>query len=87
MYQWKVLLSKTAAKQCKRLPKEVIEILDQLRHDLALEGPTPNGWLVKHVLGRSGVYTARLKREYRVLYEVATPSIIILSVVHRKEAY
>ena len=87
MHRWVVVLEKSAAKSLKRLPKEIVEILDQLRHDLESEGPTPKGWLVKHVLGSSGVYAARLKREYRVIYEVISPTIIIVSVVHRKEAY
>ena len=51
------------------------------------EGPTPKGWIVKHVLGRPGVYAARLKREYRALYEVVSPTIVILSIAHRRESY
>ena len=82
-----VVLTKSAEKELRRLPKGVVEIMDQLRHDLKAEGPTPKGWIVKHVLGQPGVYSARLKREYRVLYEVHAFSIIILSVSHRKEAY
>ena len=54
MQRWTVLLEKSAAKDLKRLPKEIVEILDQLRHDLEAEGPTPKGWIVKHVLGRPG---------------------------------
>lgn len=87
MQRWVVVLDKSAVKDLKRLPREVIEILDQLRHDLADEGPLPKGWTVKHVLGRPGTYAARLKREYRALYEVISPTIIIVSVTHRKEAY
>lgn len=87
MQRWVVVLSKTAEKECRKMPKEIIEILAQLRLDLESEGPTPMGWTVKHVLGRTGVYSARLKREYRVLYEVVAPSIIFISVAHRKEAY
>jgi mRNA-degrading endonuclease RelE of RelBE toxin-antitoxin system len=82
-----VVLEKGAAKDLKRLPKEIVEILDQLRHDLEAEGPTPKGWLVKHVQGRPGVFAARLKREYRALYEVVTPTIIIITIAHRREAY
>jgi mRNA-degrading endonuclease RelE of RelBE toxin-antitoxin system len=85
--RWVVVLDKKAAKELRRLPREIVEILDQLRHDLEEEGPTPKGWTVKHVLGRPGVYAARLKREYRALYEVVAPSIIIVSVAHRREAY
>jgi mRNA-degrading endonuclease RelE of RelBE toxin-antitoxin system len=69
------------------LKKEVVEILDQFRNDLETEGPTPKGWVIKHVQGQSGVYAARLKREYRALFEVVTPTIIILSVSHRREAH
>lgn len=87
MQRWVVVLEKKAAKEVKRLPREIVEILDQFRHDLEEEGPTPKGWIIKHVLGSHGVYAARLKREYRVLYEVVSPTIIIVSVVHRKEAY
>ena len=84
---WVVILKRSAVKDLKKLPKEIIEILDQLRYDLESEGPTPKGWMVKHVQGQPGVYAARLKREYRALYEVVTPTIIILSVSHRREAY
>ncbi len=87
MQRWVVILERSAEKQLKRLPKEVAEILAQFTLDLETEGPTPRGWIVKHVQGRPGVYAARLKREYRVLYEVVSPSIIIISVAHRKEAY
>lgn len=87
MQRWVVILEKSAVKDLKRLPREVVEILDQLRHDLESEGPTPKGWIVKHVRGRPGVYAARLKREYRALYEVISPTIIIVSVAHRREAY
>ena len=69
------------------MPREIVEILDQLRHDLEIEGPTPKGWIVKHVQGRPGVLAARLKREYRALYEVVAPTIIILTIAHRKEVY
>lgn len=82
-----VVIERKVAKQLKRLPKEIVEILDQLRNDLELEGPTPRGWLVKHVRGQPGVYSARLKREYRALYEVVAPTIFILSVAHRKEVF
>jgi hypothetical protein len=87
MAKWIVLLDKNAAKELKKLPQEVVEILAQLRADLESDGPTPKGWTVKHVKGRSNTLAARLKREYRALYEVITPSIIIISVAHRKEAY
>jgi mRNA-degrading endonuclease RelE of RelBE toxin-antitoxin system len=85
--QWIVLLDRQAAKDLKKLPKEIVELLDQLRNDLMAEGPTPKGWTVKHVKGRPSVLAAKLKREYRALYEVVSPSIIIISVSHRKEAY
>jgi mRNA-degrading endonuclease RelE of RelBE toxin-antitoxin system len=87
MQRWVVILDKSAVKDLKKLPEEVIEILDQLKQDMQTEGPVPKGWTVKHVLGRPCVYAAKLKREYRALYEVVSPSIIILSVSHRKEAY
>ncbi|OFZ82170.1 MAG: hypothetical protein A2583_07625 [Bdellovibrionales bacterium RIFOXYD1_FULL_53_11] len=87
MQRWTVVLQKGAVKDLRRLPREIVEILDQLRHDMEAEGPVPHGWTVKHVLGRPGVYAARLKREYRALYEVISPSIIILSVAHRREVY
>ena len=87
MHRWTVILHKSAVKDLKKLPKEVIEILAQLKQDMESEGPLPKGWAVKHVLGRPGVYAAKLKREYRVLYEVVPPSVLILSISHRKEAY
>ncbi|MFH1262581.1 MAG: hypothetical protein V1495_03935 [Pseudomonadota bacterium] len=47
----------------------------------------PKGWITKHVHGRPGLFSARLKREYRALYEVADPTIALISVAHRKEVY
>jgi mRNA-degrading endonuclease RelE of RelBE toxin-antitoxin system len=85
--RWVVLADRGVAKQLGKLPKPIVEILDQLRHDLEEEGPTPKGWIVKHVLGRRGLYSVRLKREYRAFYEVADLSITLISVAHRKEAY
>ena len=87
MPQWTVVLDKQAAKSLDKLPKEIVEILAQLRQDLETEGPMPKGWIVKPLRGRSGVMSARLKRKYRALYEVVSPTIIIVSVSHRKEAY
>ena len=87
MQRWIVILEKSVVKDIRKLPKGVVEILGQLRLDLEAEGPTPKGWIVKHVHGRPGVYAVRLKREYRALYEVVTPTIIIVSVSHRREAY
>ena len=87
MHRWTVVLEKSVVKDLRKLPTEIVEILDQLRHDLEAEGPTPKGWLIKHVHGQPGVYAARLKREYRALFEVISPTIIILSVTHRREAY
>lgn len=81
------MLTRSAEKDLKKLPKEVVEILAQLRIDLSTEGPTPAGWTVKHVLGHPGVFAAKLKREYRAFFEVVSPSIIIVSVTHRKESY
>lgn len=80
-------MDRQAEKELRKLPKEIVEILDQLRNDLEAEGPTPKGWIIKHVKGRENVLAARLKREYRALYEVVNPSIIIISISHRKEAY
>jgi len=85
--RWVVVAEKQVAKQLKKLPKEIVEILDQLRHDLEEEGPTPKGWITKHVHGKKGVYSTRLKREYRVLYEVSEPIVILISVAHRREVY
>ena len=87
MHRWVVILERKAEKQLKRLPKEIADILDGFKLDLAAEGPTPHGWTVKHVQGQPGILAAKLKREYRVLYEVVSPSIIIIEVVHRKDAY
>lgn len=87
MTTWVVVITKKAGKNLKKLPKEIIEILDQFRRDLEAEGPTPNGWIVKHVQGSPGCFSARLKREYRVIYEVVAPTIIVISVSHRRESY
>jgi len=85
--RWVVVLARKAERPVGKLPKQIVEILNQLRQDLEAEGPTPRGWIVKHVLERPGVLAARLKREYRALYSVQPPTIVILEVVHRKDAY
>jgi mRNA-degrading endonuclease RelE of RelBE toxin-antitoxin system len=85
--RWVVVLEKSALKDLRKLPHGVVEILDQLRFDLEVEGPVPKGWAIKHVLGRPELDVAKLKREYRVLYKVVSPTIIFISVSHRKESY
>lgn len=85
--RWTVYVDRRVVRQLQKLPKEIVEILDQLRRDLADEGPVPRGWIAKHLRGRKGAYSARLKREYRALYEVTGRSIILVHVAHRKEAY
>ncbi len=87
MQHWVIVIEKKAIKEIKRLPKEIIVILAQFQQDLKSEGPAPKGWIVKQVQGQPGAYAARLKREYRVIYEVLSPTIIIIRVAHRKEAY
>jgi hypothetical protein len=39
--RWIVVSDKAALKEMKRLPKEIVKILAQLRLDLESEGPTP----------------------------------------------
>jgi mRNA-degrading endonuclease RelE of RelBE toxin-antitoxin system len=85
--RWVVVAERRVAKQLNRLPREIVEILDQPRHDLEREGPVPKGWITKRVHGGKRVYSARLKREYRVLYEIAETTVILLSVAHRKDVY
>ncbi len=85
--RWSVVTDRRVEKQLKRLPVGVRTILDQLRHDFEEEGPMPKGWITKHVLGRKGVYAARLKRDYRVLFVLDGLQIRLISVAHRKEVY
>ncbi len=85
--RWIVVVEPNAEKELRKLPKEVSIILGNFKQDLENEGPIPRGWIIKHVLGRPGVYAARLKREYRVLYQVIEPHVIVLSISHRREAY
>ncbi|OGQ36565.1 MAG: hypothetical protein A3F16_00055 [Deltaproteobacteria bacterium RIFCSPHIGHO2_12_FULL_43_9] len=87
MTLWVVNITKTAAKELEKLPKEIREISAQLRIDLKSEGPIPKGWIVKMLKGEQNMYSVRLKREYRLIYQVQQPNIIIIRIAHRKDVY
>lgn len=85
--RWSVVVDRRAEKDLKRLPSHVQTILYQLREDFEAEGPMPKGWITKHVLGQKGIYSIRLKRKYRVLFQFSDSEIRLISVAHRKEVY
>ncbi len=61
-------------------------IYRELVDDLECEGPFPFGWDASPLKGSEEV-RIKLTREWRVLIQVIKPSIIVVRVVHRKEAY
>ena len=54
--------------------------------DMELEGPFPYGWDANPLKGRDEV-RIKLAREWRVVVQIVKPAIIVVRVVHRKEAY
>ncbi len=83
---WKVIPTKTAAKQLDKIPKKLGIIYRQLVEDLAQEGPYPFGWDCKPLKGSKEI-RIRLNREWRVIIEVIAPTIIVVRVAHRSEVY
>ena len=84
---WQVTATNTAAKSLRKLPKKIGLIYAQLVGDLQEEGPKPYGWDVKPLKGKKNALRVRLTREYRVIIEVIAPSIIVVTVAHRKDVY
>lgn len=83
---WKVFPTKRAGKDFDYLPKKIGIIYRELVDDLEQEGPFPYGWDAEPLKG-SGQVRIKLTREWRVLFQVIKPSIIVVRIVHRKEAY
>jgi mRNA-degrading endonuclease RelE of RelBE toxin-antitoxin system len=73
-------------RQLPRLPEGVRLLAAQAVVDLRREGPWPHGWDVKRLEGVR--YRLRLKRAYRMIYQVYK-GVITIEVVfagHRKDA-
>ncbi|MBS1958377.1 MAG: hypothetical protein JST80_02800 [Bdellovibrionales bacterium] len=83
---WKVIETRSAAKELLRLPIRIQRMYRQLIEDLENEGPRPYGWDSAALQGMDGI-RVRLNREYRVIIEVMRPNIIVVKIAHRKEAY
>lgn len=84
--RWKVIPTKRATKDLEYLPKKVGIIYRELVDDMQREGPFPFGWNAEPLKGGGGI-RIKLTREWRVLVQIIKSSIIVVRVVHRKEAY
>lgn len=83
---WKVSATRKAAKELEKLPRRIILIYQALIEDLEQSGPFPFGWDSKTLKGSDDI-SIRLNREYRVILVVIEPTLIVIKVAHRKEAY
>jgi mRNA-degrading endonuclease RelE of RelBE toxin-antitoxin system len=83
---WTVIETKQAAKQLLKLPKKIGLIYRELVDDFGRCGPWPKGWDIRPLKGEM-ILRAKLTREYRVIFEIVKPKIVVLKVAHRKEAY
>lgn len=85
--KWQVTAVRGVDKQLRNLPKKIGVLYALLIEDLVQEGPKPFGWDVAALKGRRNAYRIRLTREYRVIIEVLSPNIIVVTVAHRKDVY
>jgi addiction module RelE/StbE family toxin len=85
--KWIVTVDKKVElKQIPQLPKEVQLLAYEAIEDLKNEGPMPFGWNAKKLKGTK--YRLRLKRKYRMIYNVYKQIITIRIIFtgHRKDA-
>ena len=83
-----VSYSKYFLSQSKKLPKAQQEKLAKLI-ELLSENPLHPQLHTKHLTGRlSGLYSFRITRDYRVIFQFLSPSEIqLIDVAHRKDIY
>ena len=83
-----VSYSKYFLSQSKKLPKAQQEKLAKLIELLSENPPHPQ-LHTKHLTGRlSGLYSFRITRDYRVIFQFLSPSEIqLIDVAHRKDIY
>ncbi|MEK7448501.1 MAG: type II toxin-antitoxin system RelE/ParE family toxin [Planctomycetota bacterium] len=85
MNQYTLLYSPEAKESIQRLPSNLKHIAERVL--LTLSG---NPFQGKKLFGKlAGLYSARITRRYRVIYQINTSKhlIWVLEVAHRKEAY
>lgn len=85
--KWKVLETRNAQKQLRKLPKNVQLTYLDLCREMAEEGPSPVGWDSRPLKGYEDYHRITLAKKYRVIIQVVSPSIIVVKVAHRKEVY
>jgi addiction module RelE/StbE family toxin len=80
----KIRLTQRFLKSFVRLPKAVQEkIMKQIA--LLAENPRHPSLQTKPIQGASGIYEARIDREYRMTYERAADDTLLLRVVGRHD--
>jgi mRNA interferase RelE/StbE len=85
MAKYKILVSKTAEKSLKKVPKRDIAKIVSAIQSLALN-PHPQG--CRKLCGEEGVFRIRVGT-YRIIYEVSGSKLIVLvlKLGHRKDVY
>jgi len=78
---WKVLISTKIVKRSKKLPKEVMRILEELLLDLEKIGPIQHEWLNYSKL-TNGRYHCHLNYRYVAVWDVIDNEIRILEVTY-----
>lgn len=83
---WRVIPTKKAAKALEKVPSKVGFLYRELVDDLEREGPYPFGWDCEPLKGSDEI-RIKLTREWRVLIQVVKPTLIVVKIAHRREAY
>ena len=78
---WKVSISTKIVKRSKKLPKEVMRILEELLLDLEKIGPIQHEWLNYSKL-TNGRYHCHLNYRYVAVWDVIDNEIRILEVTY-----
>lgn len=83
-----VSYSKYFLSQSKKLPRTQQEKLAKLI-DFLSENPLDSKLHAKHLTGRlSGLYSFRITRDYRVVFQFLSPTEVqLVDVAHRKDIY
>lgn len=82
---WDVVLTRQAEKNLRRLPKPLLQRIDRLLEQLAVDPTPPN---CKKLVGNPDLYRVRIG-DWRIIYTLKAEQLIVLVVriAPRGEAY